>query len=59
MDDNVLAQLRLARAAAIEDLRKSRELSLVLTKIDEAILWRQQDLQVKSLSNDGNFASTT
>jgi hypothetical protein len=25
----------------------SRELSLVLTKIEEALLWRQQDIQVK------------
>jgi hypothetical protein len=47
MNDTILGRLREARAAALEDLAKSRELSLVVTKIDEAILWRQFDLQIK------------
>jgi len=50
--DTVLAALREARAAALSDTAKSRELSLAITKIDEAILWRQFDLQIKSPSDD-------
>lgn len=46
--DDILGFLREARAAALEDTAKSRELSLVLTKIDEAILWRERDLHLKT-----------
>lgn len=46
MDDKILEFLRQARAIALVDAR-SRELSLVVTKIDEAILWRQYDLSIK------------
>lgn len=51
MYDNLLGHLREARAAALEENDKSgrsRELSLVSTKIDEAILWRQEDLRLKA-----------
>ena len=48
MEDAILGLLREARAIALENSAKSRELSLVVTKIDEAILWRQFDLQIKS-----------
>ena len=48
MDEDTLVFLRRARAAALSDPTKSRELSLVVTKIDEAILWRQFDLQLKA-----------
>lgn len=51
MDDNVLGFLREARAALLverENGLDSRELSVTLTNIDTAILWRQQDLKIKS-----------
>lgn len=48
MGDEILGFLREARASALTDPAKSRELSLVITKIDEAILWRQFDLQMKT-----------
>lgn len=46
----IIANLQMARAAAL-DLQvndSSRELSLVLTKIDEAILWRHEDIRLKT-----------
>ncbi len=52
MDDSVLGHLREARAALLEereDGKGSRELSVALTEIDTAILWRQQDLTLKLL----------
>lgn len=49
--DLILEALQTARSYALREL-KSRELSLVITKIDEAILWRQFDLQIKSPSVD-------
>lgn len=52
MGDEILGYLREARAAALSDPMKSRELSLVVTKIDEAILWRQFDLQFKTPADD-------
>lgn len=51
MYDNLLGHLREVRANALEENEtggRSRELSLVLTKIDEAILWRQEDLRLKA-----------
>jgi hypothetical protein len=52
MNDNLLGFLQEARAAALVEnegkATRSRELSLVLTKIDEAILWRQEDLRLKA-----------
>lgn len=48
MIDDILAFLQQARAEALQDRAKSRELSLVITKIDEAILWRQADLRLKA-----------
>lgn len=47
-----LGHLRMARAALLEakdDLRRgSRELSVALTETDTAILWIQQDIQLKA-----------
>ncbi len=51
MNDEVLGKLREARALLIEEResgKNSRELSVVLTEIDTAILWRQWDLQMKA-----------
>jgi hypothetical protein len=47
---DILGFLREARAAAQIESEKSRsrELSLVLTKIDEALLWRQEDMRLKA-----------
>lgn len=50
--DEILGKLQEARSAALSDAAKSRELSLVVTKIDEAILWRQFDLQIKAPARD-------
>ena len=50
MTDEVLGKLREARALLLEERdggKKSRELSVCLTEIDTAILWRQHDLQLK------------
>ena len=50
MDDVVLGHLREARAGLLEEHENgkgSRELSVTLTEIDTAILWRQQDLMLK------------
>lgn len=50
MNDEVLGKLREAKAL-LDDERKagknSRELSVTITEIDSAILWRQYDLQLK------------
>lgn len=36
-----------------EDLNiRSRELSLVITKIDEAIMWLQRGMEIKAILND-------
>ncbi len=46
----ILANLQMARASVL-DLQvndSSRELSLVLTKIDEAILWRHEAIRLKT-----------
>ena len=50
-NDEVLGHLREARATLLDERdagRPSRELSITLTEIDTAILWRQQDLQIKA-----------
>jgi len=52
MTDEVLGKLREARALLLEERdsgKNSRELSVALTEIDTAILWRQWDLQIKTL----------
>lgn len=49
--DNVLGKLREARALLKDENdagNGSRELSLTITKIDEALLWRQEDLRLKA-----------
>lgn len=51
MQDDALGFLREARVALIieqEEGRNSRALSIALTYIDTAILWRQADLQIKT-----------
>lgn len=51
MTDEVLGKLREARALLLEERdggKNSRELSVCLTEIDTAILWRQHDLQLKA-----------
>jgi hypothetical protein len=50
MEDKALGFLREARAALLEERdagKNSRELSVALTEIDTAILWRQEDLRLK------------
>ena len=50
MNDEVLGKLREARAILLEERdagKNSRELSVALTEIDTAILWRQEDLRLK------------
>ncbi len=49
--DEVLGKLREARALLLDERdggKNSRELSVCLTEIDTAILWRQHDLQLKA-----------
>lgn len=51
MKDHIIAFLQDARALALEQKdagQGSRELSIVLTHIDTAILWRQEDLRLKA-----------
>lgn len=50
MNDEALGKLREARAALLDERdagKGSRELSVTLTEIDSAILWRQEDLRLK------------
>ena len=50
MNDKTLGFLREARAELLEERDSglnSRELSVTLTEIDTAILWRQEDLRLK------------
>lgn len=57
MNDNVLGFLREARAALLEERdngKNSRELSVTLTEIDTAILWRQEDLRLKQPIENGS-----
>ena len=58
MNDDVLGHLREARAILndeIKDGKGSREVALVITKIDEALLWRQEVLNLRRPS--GNSCS--
>jgi hypothetical protein len=51
MYDEALGKLREARALLLEERdsgKNSRELSVTLTEIDTAILWRQEDLRLKT-----------
>ena len=50
MNDDVLGHLREARALLLEERdsgKKSRELSVCLTELETAILWREKDLSLK------------
>jgi hypothetical protein len=51
MTDHIIAFLQDARRLSLEQKdagQNSRELSIVLTHIDTAILWRQEDLRLKA-----------
>jgi len=50
MNCEILGKLRIARAAVKDEQQNngSRELALVLTKIDEGILWCQEDIRLKT-----------
>ena len=59
MEDHVLGHLREARAILndeTKDGKGSRETALAITKIDEALLWRQENIRlrqsVENYSND-------
>ena len=45
-----LGMIREARAILRDEAKtnNSRELAMVLTKLDEAELWRQRDMQIKT-----------
>lgn len=50
MNDDVLGHLREARALLNDETKEgkgSREVALVITKIDEALLWRQEVLRMR------------
>lgn len=49
---DILGFLREARSKVLEERRKceGRELSICLTHIDTAILWRQEDMRLKTPS---------
>ena len=50
MDCKALGLIREARALLNDESKAStsRELSMTVTKLDEAILWRQRDMQLKN-----------
>ena len=50
MDCKALGLMREARAQLNDESKasNSRELSITIIKLDEAILWRQRDMQLKS-----------
>lgn len=50
MDCKALGLIREARAILNDESKasNSRELSIAVTKLDEAILWRQRDIQLRS-----------
>lgn len=50
MYDDLLGDLQEVRAKALDmrDKEHSRAFSVMLTKLDEAILWRQEDLRLKA-----------
>ena len=56
-DDQVLEHLRYARAFICQEQEEggsSRDLSVALTNLDTAILWRQSDLQKKNVINEAD-----
>ena len=54
MDCTALVLIREAMAALKDEAKanNSRELSITIAKLDEAILWRQRDMQLKEPSID-------
>lgn len=50
-----LGLIREARALLCEEqaTANSRELAMVITKLDEAELWRQRDMQLKTPAENG------
>jgi hypothetical protein len=56
MNDDVLGHLREARALLNDEMKEgkgNREVSLVITKIDEALLWRQEVLRMREPVQNG------
>jgi hypothetical protein len=51
-----LGMIREARALLRDESKtaNSRELAMVLTKLDEAELWRQRDMQLKAPPENGS-----
>ena len=51
---DALGLIREARAILKDEAvtANSRELSMVITKLDEAELWRQRDMQLKTVANN-------
>ncbi|MDP1814403.1 MAG: hypothetical protein Q8K92_08140 [Leadbetterella sp.] len=50
MNDDVLGHLREARALLNDETKEGkggREVAMVITKIDEALLWRQEVLRMR------------
>lgn len=52
MKDDVLGYLREAKSLLYEQKIQSRENSITITKIDEAILWRKEYLRLASPTED-------
>lgn len=52
-NDPVLKHLNAARDALLaeRDKNNSRELSVALTELETAIMWREKDLQIKAQRN--------
>lgn len=47
MEDSILAQIKLAISLA-KEASMTRENALVITRLEEAMLWRSQDMKVLS-----------
>lgn len=52
MGDEILGLIRDVKARC-KDLKPNRELAIVITKLDEAELWRQRDLQINTPPENG------
>jgi hypothetical protein len=60
MYDEAIGKMREARALLLEERDmggNSRELSVALTELDTAILWRQHDLEMKQPIVNGTKVS--
>lgn len=55
MNDEILGKIREAFALChdeVENKRGSREIALTITKLEEAVFWRERDLQLKHATNE-------